>query len=38
MTVNGASSSLLAGAPRCAGGFARLGYYYRYFATWAETV
>jgi len=38
MNPNGASSPILAGAPRRAGGFARFAYYYRYFAAWAETV
>jgi hypothetical protein len=38
MTVNGASSPLLAGASRRAGGLAPFAYYYGYFAAWAETV
>jgi hypothetical protein len=38
MTPNGASSPILAGASRRAGGVARFAYYYRYFAALAETV
>jgi hypothetical protein len=38
MTVNCASSPILAGASRRAGGVARFAYYYRYFAASAETV
>jgi hypothetical protein len=38
MTVNCASSPILAGASRRAGGFARAAYYYGDFAAWAEAV
>jgi hypothetical protein len=38
MTVNCATSPILAGASRRADGFARFAYYYGYFAAPAETV
>jgi hypothetical protein len=38
MTANGASSPLLAGAPRRVGGFARFAYYYGYFTARREMV